>query len=103
MAARTRNVPPRTGPPSGKLARKCKWLLFGGGDAIGAKPGQGFFPTRAGRRGGPDEEVMGNGPTQGLSARCAVVGGGPAGMMLGLLLARAGIEVVVLEKHATGP
>jgi len=43
---------------------------------------------------------MGNGQTQGLSARCAVVGGGPAGMMLGLLLARAGIEVVVLEKHA---
>ena len=31
---------------------------------------------------------------------CAVVGGGPAGMVLGLLLARAGVEVVVLEKHA---
>lgn len=30
---------------------------------------------------------------------CAVVGGGPAGMMLGLLLARAGVEVTVLEKH----
>lgn len=30
----------------------------------------------------------------------AVSGGGPAGMMLGLLLARAGIEVTVLEKHA---
>ncbi|WP_031469119.1 FAD-dependent oxidoreductase [Sciscionella sediminilitoris] len=29
-----------------------------------------------------------------------VVGGGPAGMMLGLLLARAGVEVTVLEKHA---
>ena len=29
----------------------------------------------------------------------SVVGGGPAGMMLGYLLARAGIEVVVLEKH----
>ncbi len=31
---------------------------------------------------------------------CAVAGGGPAGMMLGFLLARAGIDVVVLEKHA---
>ena len=30
---------------------------------------------------------------------CCVVGGGPAGMMLGLLLARAGVEVTVLEKH----
>ncbi len=35
-----------------------------------------------------------------LSARCCVAGGGPAGMMLGFLLARAGVEVVVLEKHA---
>lgn len=34
-----------------------------------------------------------------LAARCCVVGGGPAGMMLGLLLARAGIDTVVLEKH----
>src|SRR5437764_12735963 len=32
--------------------------------------------------------------------RCCIVGGGPAGMMLGYLLARAGIEVAVLEKHA---
>ncbi|MEC5192496.1 FAD-dependent oxidoreductase [Arthrobacter sp. MP_M7] len=31
---------------------------------------------------------------------CLVVGGGPAGMMLGLLLARAGVQVTVLEKHA---
>ena len=30
----------------------------------------------------------------------AIAGGGPAGMMLGLLLARAGIETLVLEKHA---
>lgn len=33
------------------------------------------------------------------STRCCVVGGGPAGMMLGLLLARAGVAVTVLEKH----
>ncbi|MER5392635.1 FAD-dependent oxidoreductase [Saccharopolyspora sp. NPDC002686] len=31
--------------------------------------------------------------------QCCVVGGGPAGMMLGLLLARAGVQVTVLEKH----
>jgi 2-polyprenyl-6-methoxyphenol hydroxylase-like FAD-dependent oxidoreductase len=31
---------------------------------------------------------------------CCIVGGGPAGMVLGFLLARAGIEVVVLEKHS---
>src|ERR1700716_147470 len=30
---------------------------------------------------------------------CVVIGGGPAGMMAGLLLARAGVEVTVLEKH----
>jgi 2-polyprenyl-6-methoxyphenol hydroxylase-like FAD-dependent oxidoreductase len=35
-----------------------------------------------------------------LTTRCCVAGGGPAGMMLGLLLARAGIDVIVLEKHA---
>jgi 2-polyprenyl-6-methoxyphenol hydroxylase-like FAD-dependent oxidoreductase len=32
--------------------------------------------------------------------RCCVAGGGPAGMMLGFLLALAGVDVVVLEKHA---
>jgi len=31
---------------------------------------------------------------------CVIAGGGPAGMMLGLLLARAGVGVTVLEKHA---
>jgi 2-polyprenyl-6-methoxyphenol hydroxylase-like FAD-dependent oxidoreductase len=35
-----------------------------------------------------------------LPVRCCVVGGGPAGMMLGLLLVRAGVPVTVLEKHA---
>lgn len=38
--------------------------------------------------------------TQVLSTRCCVAGGGPAGMMLGFLLARAGVDVLVLEKHA---
>src|SRR5262252_11166139 len=35
-----------------------------------------------------------------IETGCCIVGGGPAGMMLGFLLARSGIDVVVLEKHA---
>jgi 2-polyprenyl-6-methoxyphenol hydroxylase-like FAD-dependent oxidoreductase len=35
-----------------------------------------------------------------LQTRCVIVGGGPAGMMAGYLFARAGVPVVVLEKHA---
>jgi 2-polyprenyl-6-methoxyphenol hydroxylase-like FAD-dependent oxidoreductase len=35
-----------------------------------------------------------------ISTRCCIAGGGPAGVMLGFLLARAGVDVVVLEKHA---
>ncbi|KQP97518.1 MULTISPECIES: FAD-dependent oxidoreductase [unclassified Rathayibacter] len=35
-----------------------------------------------------------------LRTTCAIVGAGPAGLVLGLLLARAGVEVTVLEKHA---
>jgi 2-polyprenyl-6-methoxyphenol hydroxylase-like FAD-dependent oxidoreductase len=34
-----------------------------------------------------------------IQTTCAIAGGGPAGMMLGFLLARAGVNVVVLEKH----
>jgi 2-polyprenyl-6-methoxyphenol hydroxylase-like FAD-dependent oxidoreductase len=36
----------------------------------------------------------------GSRGTCCIAGGGPAGMMLGYLLARAGVEVLVLEKHA---
>jgi 2-polyprenyl-6-methoxyphenol hydroxylase-like FAD-dependent oxidoreductase len=43
---------------------------------------------------------MTTGASGTLATTCCVVGGGPAGMVLGLLLARAGIDVVVLEKHA---
>jgi 2-polyprenyl-6-methoxyphenol hydroxylase-like FAD-dependent oxidoreductase len=38
--------------------------------------------------------------TTTLQTKCCIVGGGPAGMMLGFLLARSGVEVVILEKHA---
>ncbi len=35
-----------------------------------------------------------------IDVDCCIAGGGPAGMVLGWLLARAGVNVVVLEKHA---
>ena len=38
--------------------------------------------------------------TETITTSCVIAGGGPAGMMCGLLLARAGVDVVVLEKHA---
>src|ERR1700691_1154392 len=37
---------------------------------------------------------------QKINVRCCIVGGGPAGMVLAYLLARAGVEALVLEKHA---
>jgi 2-polyprenyl-6-methoxyphenol hydroxylase-like FAD-dependent oxidoreductase len=36
---------------------------------------------------------------ESLSTSCVIAGGGPAGMMLGYLLARGGVDVTVLEKH----
>jgi 2-polyprenyl-6-methoxyphenol hydroxylase-like FAD-dependent oxidoreductase len=39
-------------------------------------------------------------PNATIATKCCIAGGGPAGMMLGFLLARAGVNVVVLEKHA---
>jgi 2-polyprenyl-6-methoxyphenol hydroxylase-like FAD-dependent oxidoreductase len=38
-------------------------------------------------------------PAEILRTTCCIAGGGPAGMMLGFLLARAGVGVLVLEKH----
>jgi 2-polyprenyl-6-methoxyphenol hydroxylase-like FAD-dependent oxidoreductase len=43
----------------------------------------------------PDEAQF----AEKLSATCCIAGGGPAGIMLGYLLARAGVDVIVLEKH----
>jgi len=40
-----------------------------------------------------------SGMAQQLTTTCCIAGGGPAGMMLGLLLARSGVSVMVLEKH----
>ncbi len=40
-----------------------------------------------------------DGTREAPSTRCCIAGGGPAGLMLGLLLARAGLDVQVLEKH----
>ena len=39
-------------------------------------------------------------PADKIRVDCCIAGGGPAGMMLGFLLARAGVDVIVLEKHA---
>ena len=39
-------------------------------------------------------------PSSPARFQCCIAGGGPAGMMLGYLLARAGVRTVVLEKHA---
>ena len=56
-------------------------------------------PTVPGEfRGRPENERRMDAPKT-LSTRVVVAGGGPAGMMCGFLLARAGIDVVVLEKH----
>src|SRR5262252_2300943 len=38
-------------------------------------------------------------PVPDRSTTCCIAGGGPAGMMLGVLLARAGVDVLVLEQH----
>src|SRR5476649_1032114 len=47
--------------------------------------------ARMGQKGGHVETI---------STTCVITGGGPAGMMCGYLLARAGVDVTVLEKHA---
>src|ERR1700757_174891 len=39
------------------------------------------------------------GGTEKIRVQCCIVGGGPAGIMAGYLLARAGVSVAVLEKH----
>lgn len=47
-----------------------------------------------------DATSPGQPSSRAMRVRCCIVGGGPAGMMLGYLLGRAGVDVAVLEKHA---
>jgi 2-polyprenyl-6-methoxyphenol hydroxylase-like FAD-dependent oxidoreductase len=51
------------------------------------------------RASSPDPTPIGK-PEASLRVQCCIAGGGPAGMMAGYMLARAGVSVVVLEKHA---
>jgi 2-polyprenyl-6-methoxyphenol hydroxylase-like FAD-dependent oxidoreductase len=44
--------------------------------------------------------MRGHGLWRRSATQCSIVGGGPAGLTLGYLLARAGIDVVIIEKHA---
>src|SRR5690242_1533773 len=53
----------------------------------------------AGRLEDRPPEARGWNALESISTRCVIAGGGPAGMMCGFLLARAGIDVTVLEKH----
>jgi 2-polyprenyl-6-methoxyphenol hydroxylase-like FAD-dependent oxidoreductase len=79
-----------------------------GGDVVGEGVGQDRSAPNAMRRSasvGPSNELN----DAAVRARkvasmsehrtCVIIGGGPAGMVLGLLLARAGVEASVLEKH----
>jgi 2-polyprenyl-6-methoxyphenol hydroxylase-like FAD-dependent oxidoreductase len=47
-----------------------------------------------------EQENFSNGAVETVKTVCCVAGGGPAGMIAGFLLARAGVDVMVLEKHA---
>ena len=51
------------------------------------------------RQGTRAQELAGKARDVRDATSCCIVGGGPAGAMLGLLLARKGVDVVVLEKH----
>src|SRR5260221_2275644 len=58
------------------------------------------FPLKGGRGISIGASRTKGSEMEAIAPTCCVAGGGPAGMMLGLLLARAGVDVVVIEKHA---
>ena len=53
---------------------------------------------------GPNSEVVASSASLDsateIKTSCAIVGAGPAGLMLGLMLARRGVDVTVIEKHS---
>src|SRR6202521_1185124 len=49
---------------------------------------------------GPQTNGVAMADAQKIHVTCCIAGGGPAGMMLGFLLARSGVPVLVLDKHA---
>src|SRR5260221_1713595 len=62
---------------------------------------RGFDLTATGRRNVQSFNRVGDHMSiNTLTTQCCIVGGGPAGMMLGYLLARAGVDAAILEKHA---
>jgi 2-polyprenyl-6-methoxyphenol hydroxylase-like FAD-dependent oxidoreductase len=76
--------------PRAILARRC------GGEYQGRASSDAY----AGLGLGATSAYIGKPMAEALQVQCCIAGGGPAGMMLGYLLGRAGVKTVVLEKHA---
>src|SRR5439155_25977338 len=96
--ARQRTAGIRLSSPAASSTTKCQTVY-----PMARGTEQGYLRSAATRaeslhlRHDEDRDSM----NQGAGAvQCCIAGGGPAGMMLGLLLARAGVTVLVLEKHA---
>src|SRR5438034_2252003 len=96
------NLPkrPRTRrrPDPTRLRRLVPSCVTPGGQWSGPRAPEYTGSARAYRSGVGQNPSMA--PMQPVQTRCCIAGGGPAGMMLGVLLARAGVDVLVLEKHA---
>src|SRR5579863_7902494 len=72
-------------------------LLYGPGEFLSPLPSPP--PRRAGFISGRHNDAGVTMTNQPHRVTCCIAGGGPAGIMLGFLLARAGVAVLVLEKH----
>ena len=70
--------------------------MYEGEGRVVHETGRALLSACIGKVGGENLQLM----TTALQTKCCIAGGGPAGMMLGFLLARAGVDVIVLEKHA---